>query len=134
MNPTVTNPQEVTTVASATTEPTKPMSRRQRRPADWSTIGFATAAIFLAVFTLLVTRMNAGLDPAIASAKARQTAQTLQRRLLIDRRVIHETIIPADPATQTGTGYVASAAPSTSYSTPAPTYYAPAPAPVTRAS
>ncbi len=119
---------------SATTEPAKPAPRRRRRPADWSTIGFATAAIFLAVFTLLVMRMNADLDPAIGSAEARQTAQTLQRRLLVNRRVIHETIVPADPESPTGAGYAASAVPSSSYSTPAPTYYAPAPAPVTRVS
>lgn len=128
------NPKEMTTVPSAMTDPSKPTPRRRRRPADWSTIAFTTAAIFLAVFTLLVTRMNAGLDPTIGPAAARKTAQTVQRRLLINRRVIHETIVPADPAAPADTGYAVSAAPSTSYSSPAPTYYAPAPAPVTRAS
>lgn len=104
-----------------------------------------TVATFMAIFALLAIRMQNGVDPAIGAPAARQTAQlVVHRRLIVKRKVIHETIVPAAPSgSGSGTsGYAqssasnqssapSSSAPAQSYSAPAP---APAPAPVTRAS
>lgn len=132
------------TVNHVTTEPEIPTtakSRTSKRPAHWTSIALLTMASFLAVFTLLAIRMQNGFDPAIGSAAPRQNAQlVVKRRLIVKRKVIHETIIPAEtggsaagpaayPASQ-----VQAQSPASSYSAPAPTYSAPAPAPVTRAS
>ncbi|MBK5229669.1 MAG: hypothetical protein JJE27_00705 [Thermoleophilia bacterium] len=98
-------------------------------------------ASFLAIFTLLAARMQSGQDPAIGPPSANQTAQAVvHRRLIVKRKVIHETIVPASSSASSagGSGSAPSTtsapAPSPSYSAPAPTYYPPAPAPVTRAS
>ncbi|MBI4896825.1 MAG: hypothetical protein HY827_00470 [Actinobacteria bacterium] len=134
-----TDPKVVATVPNATTESSASSSKRRRRqPADWRTIALGSTAIFLAFFTLLAARMQSGLDPTLGTSASRQTAAVLQRRLIVKRKVIHETIVPADPVANSpaasASGYASAPAPSTTYSAPAPTYYAPAPAPVTRAS
>lgn len=116
---------------------------RTKKPADWRSIALGTVASFLAIFTLLAARMQSGQDPAIGPPSANQTAQAVvHRRLIVKRKVIHETIVPASSSASSagGSGSAPSTtsapapSPSPSYSAPAPTYYPPAPAPVTRAS
>lgn len=118
--------------------------RRTKKPADWRSIALGTVASFLAIFTLLAARMQSGQDPAIGPPSANQTAQAvIHRRLIVKRKVIHETIVPASSSASSagGSGNAPSTtsapapSPPPSYSSaPAPTYYPPAPAPVTRAS
>lgn len=130
---TTTERNSTITVNRMTTEPetlTTAKSRTLKRPANWTSIAILTMATFLAVFALLAIRMQSGFDPAIGSAASRQNAQlVVKRRLIVERKVIHETIDPAETgesaANPAGQDQAQSSASSSS---------APAPAPVTRAS
>lgn len=135
--------KEVTTVASATTKPSGTASPKRpvKQPADWRSIAMGTLATFLAIFALLAMRMQSGQDPALSASASKKTTQAVvYRRLIVKRKVIHETIVPAAPSgSGSGTsdysqGSVPTQTSAPSYSAPAPTYSAPAPAPATRAS
>lgn len=102
------------------------------------TVGYATIALFVAIFAVLLFRLEAGLDPSIGTA-AYKVPPVEQRQLVVKRKVIvrEEVQQPEAAPAVVASAPAVSSVPAQSAPAPAAAPVpapAPAPAPTTSAS